>query len=311
MPTTYPPAAPTIAGDNVTINRFLTSPTLVARRLRTLLEQRYISDALLTGRFTAAGGAVQYETGESIFLGENPRAVPPGSEYPLVTVGSGVASIVKTVKWGQDALITDEAISRQQMNPVNRALVKLANQNVKYVDSISLSAVASAVTATTAVAVAWATASAAQILNDVLQVRAAILALNEGFDPDTVVVDDARWAYAMSAFVSAGYTPRENGNSPALTGDFPTIAGMRWLSTPNLPTAGQGLVLDSTQLGGMADENIGGPGYVTAGGIGVQAKTMRSSGSVDDLADQTRVRCRRVTVPVVTEPAAGRKLTGI
>lgn len=306
MTTTYPPAAPTISGDNVTISRFLQSPTMVARRLRTLLEQRYIADALLTGRFTAAGGAVQYETGESIFSGENPRAVPPGSEYPLVTIGNGVASIAKTVKWGQDALVTDEAISRQQMNPVNRALTKLANQNVKYVDSVALAAIASAVTQTTPAAASWATATAAQILNDVLQRRAAILALNEGYDPDTVVVDDARWAYAMSAFVSAGFTARENGNSPALTGEFPTIAGMRWLSTPNLPTAGTALVLDSTQLGGMADEDLGGPGYVNAGGIGVQAKTMR-----DDEDDQWRLRARRVTVPVVTEPAAAWKITGV
>ena len=44
MPYTYPPAAPTISGDNVTISRFLNNPTLVARRLRTLLEQRYIAD---------------------------------------------------------------------------------------------------------------------------------------------------------------------------------------------------------------------------------------------------------------------------
>src|SRR5689334_19243094 len=124
MPYTYPPAAPTISGDNVTISRFLNSPTLVARRLRTLLEQRYIADALLSGRFNVEGGAVTYETGESIFSGENPRAVAPGSEYPLVSPATGTASIAKTVKWGQDALVTDESVKRRQMDPVNRALVK-------------------------------------------------------------------------------------------------------------------------------------------------------------------------------------------
>lgn len=306
MPTTYPPASPTIAGDVVTISRFLQTPTLVARRLRSLLEQRYIADALLTGRFTAVGGAVQYETGESIFAGEDPRSVSPGAEYPLVSPGDGVASIAKTVKWGQDALVTDESIARQRMSPVERALTKLANQNVKYVDSVALAGISSAVTQTTAAAAAWSVATAAQILNDVLQRRAAILALNEGFDPDTVVVDDARWAYAMSAFVSAGYTPRENGGAPALTGEFPMIAGMRWLSTPNLPTAGTALVLDSTQLGGMADEDIGGPGYVNVAGIGTQVKTIR-----DDNDDQWRLRARRVTVPVVTDPAAAWKITGV
>lgn len=304
---TYPAPAPSISGDTVSINRFLNSPTMVARRLRTLLEQRYIADALLSGRFRVVGGAVQYETGESIFTPDNPRAVPPAGEYPLVSLSTGAASIAKTVKWGQDTEVTDEAISRQQMDPVNRALTKLANQNVKYVDSVSLSAIASGVTATVAAAATWSTATAAQILNDVAQAKATIIALNQGYDPDTVAVDDVNWAYAMAKFAAAGYLPRENNrDNPILTGDFPVILGMRWLATPNIPVASTALVVDSKQLGGMADEDLGGPGYVSANGIGVQAKSIRV-----DLDDLYRLRCRRVTVPVVVEPAAGKKITGL
>lgn len=307
MPYTYPPAAPTISGDNVTISRFLSNPTLVARRLRTLLEQRYIADTLLSGRFNVEGGAVTYETGESIFSGENPRAVAPGSEYPLVSPATGSASIAKTVKWGQDALVTDESIKRRQMDPVNRALSKLANQNVKYVDSVALAAVASAVTASANAAADWSTATAAQILQDVALAKGNIIALNEGYDPDTVVVDDINWAYAMAAFASAGYLPRESdANNPVLTGNFPVILGMRWLASPNIPVANKALVADSTQLGGMADEDLGGPGYVKAGGVGVEVKTIR-----DEDNDQYRVRARRVTVPVVVEPAAARWIAAI
>lgn len=307
MPYTYPPAAPTISGDNVTISRFLSNPTLVARRLRTLLEQRYIADTLLSGRFSVEGGAVTYETGESIFSGENPRAVNPGMEYPLVSPATGAASIAKTVKWGQDALVTDESIKRRKMDPVNRALSKLANQNVKYVDSVALAAVASAVTASANAAADWSTATAAQILQDVALAKGNIIALNEGYDPDTVVVDDINWAYAMAAFASAGYLPREtDSNNPVLTGNFPVILGMRWLASPNIPVASKALVADSTQLGGMADEDLGGPGYVKAGGVGVEVKTIR-----DDDNDQYRVRARRVTVPVVVEPAAGRWIAAI
>lgn len=307
MPYTYPPSAPSISGDNVTISRFLNNPTLVARRLRTLLEQRYISDTLLSGRFNVEGGAVTYETGESIFSGENPRAVAPGSEYPLVSPATGTASIAKTVKWGQDALITDESIKRRQMDPVNRALSKLANQNVKYVDSVALAAIASAVTATANAAADWSTATAEQILTDVALAKANIIALNEGYDPDTVVVDDVNWAYAMARFASAGLTPRETaGGNPVLTGDFPVILGMRWLATPNGPAANKALVADSSQLGGMADEDLGGPGYTKVGGIGVEVKTIR-----DEDNDQYRVRARRVTVPVVVEPAAARFIAAI
>jgi hypothetical protein len=111
----------------------------------------------------------------------------------------------------------------------------------------------------------------------------------------------------MVSFIAAGYVPRETStNNPALTGEFPTILGMRWLASPNA-ISGTVLVLDSTQLGGMADEKLGGPGYVSAAGpqtAPVEVKTIR-----DDEKDQYRLRARRVTVPVVDEPAAGYKLT--
>lgn len=309
MAYTYPPAAPTISGDVVTINRFLNSPTLVARRLRTILEQRYIADALLTGRFQVSGGAVTYETGESIFTPDDPLAVQPGMEYPLTNPATGAASIAKTVKWGQDALVTDESIKRRQMDPVNRALTKLANQNVAYVDSIALSAISTAVTNSAAAGAAWdnSATTAASILNDVAQAKASILALNQGYDPDTVVVNDADWAFAMAKFIAAGYVPRENSAAnPALTGEFPTILGLRWLASPNVPAANTALVLDSKALGGMADEDLGGPGYAKVNGQGVEVKTIR-----EDEKDQYRLRARRVTVPVVVEPAAAFKLTSV
>jgi hypothetical protein len=309
MAYTYPPAAPTISGDVVSINRFLANPTLLARRLRTILEQRYIADTLLSGRFQVSGGAVTYETGESIFTPDNPLAVAPGSEYPLTNPATGAASIAKTVKWGQDALVTDESIKRRQMDPVNRALTKLANQNVAYVDSVALSAISSAVANTTSAGAAWDNSSttAASILNDVAQAKAYILALNQGYDPDTVVVNDADWAFAMSKFVAAGYVPREDSaNNPALTGNFPSILGMRWLASPNMPASNTALVLDSKQLGGMADEDLGGPGYAKVNGQGVEVKTIR-----EDDKDQFRLRARRVTVPVVVEPAAAYKLTSV
>jgi hypothetical protein len=45
---------------------------------------------------------------------------------------------------------------------------------------------------------------------------------------------------------------------------------------------------------------------VSAGGVGVQAKTIR-----DDEDDQWRIRIRRVTVPIVLEPASAWKVTGV
>lgn len=306
MPYTYPAPAATVSGDNLLIHRLLQNPTMIARRLRTLADQRFISDALLTGRFEASGGAVQYELAdESIYTARSPEAVGAGAEYPKSSLGIGTTQLANTVKWGQDVPVYDETIKRLNRRPVDVAFVKLVNQMVKQVDSVALAAVASAVTQATAAAAAWTSATAIQIFKDVALAKTNILALNQGYDPDIVVLDDFSWTYAMAAFISAGYLPRESASTPALTGNFPVINGLRWLTTPNIPTAGTVLVLDSKALGGMADENLGGPGYSGAA-QGVETKSIRL-----EERDGYLLRARRVTVPIVNDPGAAWKITGV
>ncbi|MGH3693242.1 MAG: hypothetical protein ACRDRX_04450 [Pseudonocardiaceae bacterium] len=305
MSYTYPPPAPTVSGDYTTIHTLLQRPDLIARRLRTIAEQRFISDALLTGRFNAVGGAIQYEQGESIYTDRTPEVVRPGMEYPLAGIGLGPTQVAEVQKWGQDIPITDESIKRLNRNPVDRAFLKATNQMVKTVDSISLAVISSAITQTAAAAASWATATAKQIFLDVAKAKAAIIDLNEGFDPDTVVVPTLAWTYAMATFADAGYLPREDRSSPVLTGDFPIIDGMRWLATPNVPLANAVTIVDSTQLGGMADEKLGGPGY-TGAVMGIETKSIR-----DDKKDKYDLRVRRVTVPIVLEPNAGFEITGV
>ena len=309
MPYTYPPAAPTLAGDVLSINRFLQNPTLVARRLRTLAEQRFISDSLLTQRIAAPGGSVLYETSEGIYTDTPPQGVAPGAEYPRTAVSHGTASLAKTVKWGSDVEVTDEAISRQLINPVERAFEKLVNHMVKTVDGVSMSAINSAVTQTTAATASWKSSSAV-ILRDVLLAKANITKLNQGYDPDTLVVDDETYAHFLSDSTISNLWPRETSATPVQSGAWPLIAGLRVLVSPHVQGGGTSnaiaMVVDSRALGGMADENLSGPGYVSTNGVGVQAKTIRQ-----DEADKWLLRCRRVTVPIVLEPAAAWKITGV
>ena len=307
MAITYPPAPPTLSGDVESINRFLQSQTLLTRRLRTLLENRFISDSLLTGRYTLQGGAVLFEQSESIYADRAVEQVAPGGEYPLSGVSSGAAAVAAAAKWGQDAIATDEAIKRLMLDPVTRAILKLVNNLVQKVDQVTLAAIASAVTQTAAATAAWAPGTAStNPLYDIAKGVAVIRALNQGYDPDIVVVDDTTYAKLMNNTVVLTAMAREDKSNPAYSGALPgPLAGLRVLVTPNLPTASTAILLDSTVLGGMADENLGGPGY-TGQVKGVEGKTIRN-----ELNDSWRLRARRVTVPVVIEPACGYVITGI
>lgn len=297
MPTTYPPAAPSVTSDGVlTINRFLNSPTLIERRLRSLAENRFITDVLLTGRARSSGGAVQFEQGESIFADRNPEAIEPGAKYPTTTLGQGTSLVASVRKWGIDAIVTDEAVRRLLRNPVDRALTKLTNGVVRQVDTVALTAIAAAVTQSITVATAWTTST--RILRDILTGVATIRGLNQGFEPDTLVVDDMLYAIVMSDATIQGGLRREDPRNPIYTGEFPVIAGVRILPSPNLPNAGQPVLLDSTQLGSTVDE------------VPLSAGSIREENG-PTVVEGWVLRAKRVTVPIVQEPAAAIKFVGV
>lgn len=313
MPINYPPGVPTLSGDNLTISRFLKDPVWVLRALRTIEQQMFVSDKILTGQFYTESGAVGYEQNESIFADRAPKAVAPGAEYPLTPISTGPAQLANTVKWGQDAQITDEAINRQKLNAVQRAFRKLSNSQVQQVDSVALSAINSAVTQNTAALQSWAgTGTAPLILRDIMRAVANILNLKQGYMPDTVLVGLTTFANLVSDDKLLQLLPREYPGvqqSPIMTGfDNPymkRIGGFTFIASPNQPITGTAVVLDSTVFGAFVDEQLPAPGYVRGDGM-TQVKTIR-----DDDEDQYRIRARRITVPIILEPAAAWKITGV
>lgn len=303
MPYTFPPAAPTVSGDNVTASRFLNSTPLVARRLRTIAEQRFVSLSVLTGRVSTTSGSVQMETSEGLYADRSVEVVSPGAEYPLTTVTSGPIQQVSTNKWGQDTVITDEAIARYAMPNVDKALNKLVNTAAKNIDGISLSLIASSVTQTqgTAGTLNWtATGAAPNILRDLMNAKATLMGLNQGYDPDVLLVNDATWAAVASDTSLQAAMAREAQSNPVYTGQMNILAGVRIVATPNLPTAG-GWLIDSSQFGGLVTESIGG-GYQSAGDL-LETKSLR-----EDQKDRYRVRVRSLFAPYVVEPNAAIKI---
>ncbi|QTR98357.1 hypothetical protein J6K27_003478 [Rhodococcus qingshengii] len=300
MAITYPAGPPTFSADTATINRFLNSPTAVATRVNEIANQRFISDFILTSRQDVSGGAIVFDQDDPLYTDRPVEAISPGAEYPLAGVGSGTPQAVRVTKWGQDVPITDEKIKRSNFSPVEKAFNTIVNQIVKTIDSLSLSLVASQVTATQAAASTWSGVDP-KILRDIMLAKAKVTGLNKGYDPDVIVVDDATWAILASDDKLSTLMAREDKGNAVYSGEFRTIAGLTILPTPNLPAAGA-WIIDTNALGGIGDEKLG-EGY--AGDI-VETKSIR-----DEDNDQWRVRGRRVCVPYVNEPGAAIKITGI
>jgi hypothetical protein len=304
MPT-FPAGAPTLSGDTLSISRFLANPAFLQRRLRTFRDLRFVSDQLLTQRFRSQGGAVLYELGESQFTDRPVESVPPGSAYPYADTANGTAAIVAIQKWGQKVLLTEEEILRNsyQGAAVDRKLRKVVNSVIKQVDTITMSAIASAVTQTFDVTAgggaAW-TAASPTFLRDVLRAKAVIVKLNQGYLPDTLALNDTQYAYLMSDERFTNAMSRERTDNPVYTGEVEKIGGLAIVVSPSITTP---IVLDSTQLGGMADETAAMPGYAVAD-LGVQVKSIAHESN-----DSWDLQGRRKTVPVVQEPASAIEIT--
>jgi len=299
--------SPTLSGDTLSISRFLQSPTALQRRLRTFRDLRFVSDQILTGRFRSTGGAVLYEQSEPFVSDRSVEAVGAGSEYPYANLPSGTAAIAAIQKWGQKVKLTDEEIARNAFggSAVDRALQKVVNSIISQVDSITMSAVASAITATAGADTSWETVATATPLTDILLAKSEITGLNLGYRPDTLLLSDKAYVYLMANEIVANLRQRETTSNPVYTGEIETIAGLTVLVTPNLPTPTTAIVLDSTQLGGMADEMDGAPGYSVAD-LAVQVKSIRKDGE-----DAWDLQGRRKTVPLVQEPGAGYEITAV
>lgn len=305
---TYPVVRPSGALTTEQTHALLNNPRVIARRVAELADQRFISDYLLAGRYTATSGGVFYETGEQIFPADSVESVAPNSEYPQTVLTAGELAAAKTDKRGLSTIITDERISRGGADSVRKGLDKLVNGVVRDVDSIGMAVIASKVTDTFAASASWSTGEKDDRVAAVIGSLAAAKANREdlalGLDLDTIALSGAQWAKVMGLFASAGVLPREGNGNPLVNGNFPqNLLGYTWVTSPHI-IGSDPLLVDREQLGGMADEDLGSPDWTRSANSLVEAYSKRTT------TDSYDVRARRVTVPVVIEPRAGLRITG-
>jgi len=300
---------PTVSGTTITVDWLRNDPRRIYRLLRTLVMQNLVGWRLLTGRVDLTGtGFGIFEISESIFAALSGSVVRPLSQYPLTQTGVPTLGTVKPDKTGLKTIISDEDAAHNQIDKVMRDLRKIANQLTFQNDALALAAIASAVTKTQAAVAAW-NSGTADPFRDVLLAAASVESENQGYSVDTVATTPTLFAYAISRAVNAGLLPREaTGN--AVTRDINTIqiANLTWVKTTNMPSGVSAVVLDSTMLGSMAYERLGGgyQGDPSDVASGVESKRYR-----EEDVDGVTVQARIVRAPMVQEPNSARIVTGV
>ena len=279
---------------------FVKSPTLLARRFAEILSaQEFIGLSLLTGRYTVQGGAIAVPKNEVIRADRPAETVAPGAEYKLTPLSAEQYDLYVAAKRGLATEVTDEEVGRNQGQPVENAIQLLKNELLFDANALAVGVIASKVTQTLAAGAAWATGK--QIVKDVLRAKAAARKLKLGYNFDTVVLTEDQYAAAMPEV----FDMLPNNDPSVVSGNFPNVLGVTWLSTPDADFANP-LLVDRQRLGGIAREDIPSPEYRKLdNGTGVEVASIR-----EPKADKTRIQVRNPHVPVVTNPKAGLFITG-
>ncbi len=287
------------AASSTELLAFIKSPTLVARRLGEILSaQQFIGNFLLQGRYQVQGGAIAVPSNEKIRTERSAETVAPGAEYKLTPMSQGEYELYTALKEGIATEITDEEIGRSLQQPVDDAMLFLQTELVFAANEVAVGVIQSSVTQTL-VGAPWTNGK--QILKDALRAQAAVRKLKLGYSIDTVVLNGEQYAEVLPELIDV----LPDNDNTAVTGNFPTIAGITWVSADDDDFTDP-MFVDRRRLGGIARETIPSPEYRDVGNdTGVQIAPIR-----EPKADKTRLQARNPHVPVVTNPLAGLRVTG-
>jgi len=298
-------------GPELTVDALLAQPRVLVRNLTDLVYQRFVADQIFARGSSdqIAGGVAWYQRSESIFLNRDPEEVGVRSEFPRAGWSEEVLSaFVK--KYGLEVPISYESIRRNQIDMVNRSQRKLANAIVKSVDSLAMTLLTTDADVLTAAASGDWTTAATDIISDLASAIKTITDQNEGYEPDTLILNPAQnLDLLLDADIRAAL-PRETQASSVQTGRPVPLLGLeRILVTPVL-AAGTVLVLQSKVAGTVADETPGaGEGYTGyspgAGQMPVYMKIYEIPGR-----DERIVRAARFPAMWLSEPKSVFKITG-
>lgn len=292
--TTYPPGAPSVNGNQITVEQFLKTPSRVTRVINDLTRQRFIAERIFASG-DAVGGAVIYDqvTASELYTDRDVQAIEAGSEFPIVTSGETAPKVAAVTKWGGAAVLTYEAVRRDARDILNRELTKLRNTIVRKVDTVAIAALdAAPINADTGTD--WSDGTNGDPILDLAQGRSVIDDADLGYVADTILINPAQMVDLIGRKDVREALPREalSGN-PIANGQLNGFMGYTWYVT-NRVAAGTAYILASTMAGSLRDEL---PLY----------------SRVIDQQERERwlVQAARVTVPIVTDPKAVLKLTGL
>lgn len=264
MPTN--PIVSTQDGPRLTVSVMLKSPTLIPKRVVSVMDQEFLSDAVLRSAQDAPSGSVLYFESTPLFAADDPTILDEFGEIPVTNGFLGTPKVSRVVRRAFGLRVSKTMVDRNNVDAVNIQVIQIRNTMVRaWEDAFFSAIVANASVQVMATSVAWG-ATGSHIRQDVnsakylIKMAAADTAKQQkfGYEADTLVISaETEMDFLNSDEVSKPYVGNIADKGLLYTGTLPNkFLGLdvltSWRMSAYFPSGA--IVCQRRVFGGISDE---------------------------------------------------------
>lgn len=286
---------PKIDPANANLEALIANPTRLERKLREINKDQFIVDYLFS-QSPANGGAVIFDrTDQDLYLDREAQAIDDGAEFPKLTSEDVKSELAMVKRYGGEVDLTFKAVQRNDTAAYRRKVGQLANTVLRKSNLIAVAALnRDEAIPNLAVSTQWTSTSADPLIN-LAQAQSMIDDSDMGYVSDTVLINPQDSLTLRTRKDIRDALPRENVDlNPVLTRDLAGLLDMQYIKSKFVPK-GTVWVTSKQNIGTFADEDGG-----------VKADTYEEKNRHVHV-----LQAWRTFVPVVTDPLAAVKITGV
>jgi hypothetical protein len=155
-------------GPRLTVSQLVKSPTLIPKRILTMMDQAFLADAVLRGASDAPGGSVLYHESTPLFAEDDPAILDEFGEIPTTNGSLGIPLVARVVRRAFGLRVSKTMIDRNNVDAVNTQTTQIRNTMVRaWEDAFFSAVVANASVQQITVGTAWSAASGTHIRGDI------------------------------------------------------------------------------------------------------------------------------------------------
>lgn len=249
-------------GPRLTVSELVKNPLFIPTKLKQLMENQFISEALLRNGGRNDAGVVRFREGDPTFLDDDVQDVAEFGEIPVSSGALGLPRVAFATKKALGVRVSKEMIDENNIDAVNKQLTGLRNTFIRANDRAAKALLSSAAVPTMAVTDPWDDPAGkprtdlARAIEEVSTAAPDEATEDEyyGFEPDTIVLHPGLLATLMdNEQILKIYQGNVANESIAYTGAIPgTIMGLNVIKSRSWPVD-RALVLERGTIGFYSD----------------------------------------------------------